>query len=107
MGNRKVYLSNIIREHGASHADTRLDGGADWFEWVVVAYVRGVPKTITVCRDVDLIDDSYSVVFIAGNPKCPADVVHSGLTRDDAEARCDALNRETRGALGRYAVRHA
>lgn len=49
----------------------------------------------------------YSVVYVAGNSKCPADVIYDGLTFDDAEARCDALNRETRGALGRYAVRHA
>ena len=53
------------------------------------------------------IEDPHEVIFIAGNPKCPADVVYAGLTRDDAQARCDALNRETRGALGRYAVRHA
>ena len=57
MRTRKVYLSNIIREYGASHADTRLDGGADWFEWVVILYVHGIPKTIKVCRDVELIKD--------------------------------------------------
>lgn len=47
----------------------------------------------------------FQVVYIGGNPKCPADVIFAGLTRDDAEARSDRLNRETRGALGRYAVR--
>lgn len=50
---------------------------------------------------------SYDVVFVAGNPRCPADVIYAGLTRDDAEARCESLNRETRGAAGRYAVRCA
>jgi len=57
MRTRKVYLSNIMLEHGATVADTRLDGGADWFEWVVILYVRGIPKTIKVCRDVELIKD--------------------------------------------------
>ena len=52
-------------------------------------------------------NNSYDVVFIGGNPRCPADIIFAGLTRDDAEARSDALNRQSRGAAGRYAVRHA
>jgi hypothetical protein len=47
----------------------------------------------------------FQVIFIGGNPKCPADIIFAGLTSEEAEARCDALNRETCGATGRYAVR--
>lgn len=35
----------------------------------------------------------------------PSEVVYTGLSFDEAHKRCDALNRETRGALGAYSVR--
>lgn len=56
--NRRVYLSDILRQNGMKYADTRLDSSWHGFEWHIHMWDdRGQTKDIRIAQNVDLVKD--------------------------------------------------